>query len=343
MEAPMTRELRGVEVGAFIALPFGLGDLSRSNYIMDNLGWGGYDAGMKILVLGGGVSGEREVSLRSAAAVVEALKTRGHEVTQLDPRDDGAELPVAMAACDVVLPILHGAGGEDGSIQAVIEAAGRPYLGSGVTASKLAFDKVAFKEALAKQGLPTPKYEVVDAAGFERSGLRARPFVLKPVDGGSSLDTFMVRDVRQLPAVLAPTLARYGKMLLEELVEGVEITVAVLGEETLPVVEIVPPAGGEFDYENKYNGVTAELCPPQHVSAAVQERAQRLAEEVHRLVGCRHLSRTDLMVMSDGALTVLEINTMPGLTDQSLFPKAAAAAGIDWEHLVERFVEMAAA
>jgi D-alanine-D-alanine ligase len=132
-------------------------------------------------------------------------------------------------------------------------------------------------------------------------------------------------------------------MLLEELIEGVEITVPVLGDKALPVVEIIPPVGGEFDYENKYNGATQELCPPPHVSAEKQKEAQSVAERIHKEVGARHISRTDLILDKNGKLWVLEINTMPGLSDQSLTPLAAKAAGMDMQQLVQKFLQMAIA
>jgi D-alanine-D-alanine ligase len=150
--------------------------------------------------------------------------------------------------------------------------------------------------------------------------------------------------VRHLPydaAEVQNLLKEHGEMLLEELVEGVEVTVAVLGEKALPCIEIAPPEGGEFDYDNKYNGATAELCPPQHVSAEHQREAQALAEKLHWLAGGRHLSRTDMILAGDGRIYVLELNTLPGLTSQSLYPKAAKAAGLEWEQLVERLVELA--
>jgi D-alanine-D-alanine ligase len=129
-------------------------------------------------------------------------------------------------------------------------------------------------------------------------------------------------------------------MLLEELIEGTEITVPILGDQALPVIEIIPPQGKEFDYENKYNGTTQELCPPQHVSAEKQQEAQRLAEKIHKAAGVRHLSRTDIIIDENGKLWVLELNTIPGLTDQSLFPKAAAAAGINMQQLMQKFLDM---
>ncbi len=295
---------------------------------------------MKILVLGGGNSGEREVSLRSAAAVAAAVHELGHELRVADPtgiRDWQEDL----AWADLVFPILHGTGGEDGTIQKTIEAASKPYFGTGVAASELCFNKIRFKHLLIQNNVPTPKYELVNVPSFEASPLTRQPFVLKPIDGGSSIDTYIVRQPPGDTSAMINSIKKYGSMLLEELVSGIEITVGVLDETALPVIEIVPPEGGEFDYENKYNGDTSEFCPPKHVGAAVQTRAQKMAEQIHKLAGCRHLSRTDMIVLPNNTITVLETNTMPGLTGQSLFPKAAAAAGLDWNQLVAKFIELA--
>lgn len=296
---------------------------------------------MKILVIGGGGFGEREVSLRSAAAVREALEKLGHEVDFADPANGEDALRKAIAGSELALPILHGEGGEDGTVQALIEDMGKPYLGADAEASQLCFNKAALKERLRAAGIRTPASELVDREGFERSELRRRPFVLKPFDSGSSIDMFIVRDVGVGLDGPRAAFERRPQMLLEELIGGTEITVAVLGETALPVVEIIPPAGQEFDYENKYNGATAEICPPEHIGMETGRRAQQLAEEVHRLAGVRHLSRTDMIVTPPGELYVLEVNTLPGLTAQSLYPKAAAAAGLDWKHLVERLVKLA--
>jgi D-alanine-D-alanine ligase len=299
---------------------------------------------MRILVLGGGDSPEREVSERSAEAVMAAVRELGHEAVYLDPKGASeAEIVEAAKAAEVVLPILHGAGGEDGSIQRVLDEAGTPYLGAGAVASETCFDKVLLKRLLEQGGILTPRSEVVTAASFARSGLARGPFVLKPIDGGSSLDALIVRKLPYDAMAAERLLRAHDKMLLEELIEGVEITMSVLGDKALPVIEIVPPVGEEFDYEFKYNGATQELCPPRHVSETAQREAQTLAERIHRLAGVRHLSRTDIIVTADERLYVLETNTMPGLTAQSLFPKAAAVAGLSWPQLVARFIELARA
>jgi D-alanine-D-alanine ligase len=296
---------------------------------------------MKVLVLGGGDSTEREVSLRSAAGVRAACEHLGYEVGYFDPQGRMDELVERAKGYDVVLPILHGGSGENGEVQKRLEASGVAFLGAGSASSALCFDKVRTKELLRKNGILTPDSEVVTAKTLAQSKLAARPFVLKPVEDGSSVDLMVVRKLPYDTALAQEMLGWHKQMLLEELIEGIEITVPVLGDSALPAVEIIPPEGGEFDYENKYNGATAELCPPQHVPAKVQVEAVRIAEQVHKLTGARHLSRVDIMVAPDDELYVLEINTIPGLTDQSLFPKGAAAAGLDFDKMVRRLVELA--
>ncbi len=294
----------------------------------------------KVLVLAGGKSDEREVSLRSGAAVKAALIEAGYQVEVSDTVTDiTAEI---VRDCEVIFPVLHGAGGEDGSIQTVLDSLGKAYVGSDVAASALCFDKPSYKQLLQKHGLPVPKGSVVSAANFQKHPLTDRPYVLKPYNGGSSVDTYIVRD----PALadlqrMETSLQNYGEMLLEELIAGTEITAAVLGDEALPVIEIIPPADGEFDYENKYNGLTQELCPPQHVAPSVQAAAQTMALEIHKLTGCRDLSRTDFIVTPSNELRVLETNTLPGMTNQSLLPKAAAKAGISMPKLVDQLVHVA--
>nr|AIA16534.1 D-ala D-ala ligase C-terminus [uncultured bacterium] len=291
-----------------------------------------------IIVLAGGISAERDVSLRSGQAVVEALESKGYRTILHDPIHGIDNLPEA----DAVFLALHGEGGEDGSLQADLEAVGRVYVGADATASALCFDKQVYKKLLAERDFPLANGQIVTKETIWQSPLTSQPFVLKPVDGGSSIDTHIIRDPANMPkAVIEKTLETYGEMLLEELIEGVELTVGILGDTPLQVVEIIPPAGGEFDFENKYNGASAELCPPEHLDQETQRQAQELALQVHGLTGVRDLSRTDMIATPDGRLVVLETNTLPGLTPQSLYPKAAAASGIGMPELVDRLVQMA--
>jgi D-alanine-D-alanine ligase len=298
---------------------------------------------MKVLVLAGGTSDEREVSLRSGAAVAAALQTAGHDIKTADPADGLDE--VTVRAADVVFPVLHGLGGEDGALQQQLEAWGVRYAGSDSKASALCFDKWAFRQALQAANLPTAPGTIVTLNdSLAEQPLVQQPFVLKPIDGGSSVDTYIVRDVSGADwSAMQAALDEHQRMLLEKLITGTEITVGVLGEQVLPVIEIIPPANGEFDFTNKYNGQTRELCPPENVDTETQVRAQELALKVHDLCGCRDMSRTDIIIDTVGQLWVLEINTIPGMTDQSLLPKAAATAGINMPQLVDSLVQAALA
>lgn len=295
---------------------------------------------IKVNVLCGGTSNEREVSLRSGKAVADALTQAGYSITMLDTTDDDG----VVADCDVVFPVLHGGDGEDGRFQARLEALGVPFVGSGSAASKLCMDKSLYRQHMSAAGFLMPDGAVVDHAAYKASPLSAAPHVLKPVSGGSSIDTYIVRDASELDkdeAYVAGLFERNPTMLIEALINGTEITVGMLGDTALPVIEIIPPADHEFDYENKYNGKTQELCPPQHVEAAVQAAAQRLTERVHAAAGCRDLSRTDYIISADGSLYLLETNTLPGMTNQSLYPKMAAQSGLAFSALADRLVQLA--
>lgn len=296
---------------------------------------------MHYIVLGGGNSPEHDVSLRSANAVQEALTSLNHTVTRIDPSQVPIEEILSEAqSSDGVFPILHGVNGEDGAIQAELEAAQIPYFGPSAASCAATFDKTVFKKILEEKDLPTPRWSIATAASLASEPLTKAAFVLKPYDGGSSIDTFIVRTTPFDATPLLEALSRHGSMLIEELIVGHEITVGVLDDTALPVVEIIPPKNKEFDYENKYNGSTLELCPPQNISAAVQRAAQDLALQVHKATNCRHLSRTDIMIDSEDRLYAIDTNTIPGLTKQSLYPKAAAAAGYSWDELVRRFTEL---
>jgi D-alanine-D-alanine ligase len=295
----------------------------------------------KILVLHGGSSSERAVSLRSAANVITQLDKLGHEVIIADPSHDSFNLRDMVAQVDIILPILHGAGGEDGTLQRELEALGKPFLGSGSDACDLTFDKAMYRDFVAQHGVLIADGEVVDHEQFKESEFRHGPYVLKPVSGGSSVDTIIVHNIAEEPdgLVFEDLFNRYSEMLIEELIDGQELTVGILGDEALPVILIIPPSHENFDYENKYNGRTQELVNPADVSGDVQKRAKELALRLHRLTGCRHMSRTDMIVAND-MLYVLETNTIPGLTEQSLLPKAAEVSGLDRTALVKSFVDM---
>jgi D-alanine-D-alanine ligase len=281
------------------------------------------------------------VSLRSGSAVAKALAEAANEfaVTILDPADGFENLLPQLKQADVVFPALHGAGGEDGTLQKFLEDHKIKYVGSNRWASALCFDKAGYTKLLRHHGMLVPKTAVVTEKQFEKSPLAEQSFVLKPNDGGSSIDTFIVRDPSDAnDKAIKDAFGHHNTMLLQELIDGVEITVAVLGDEALPVIEIVPPAGSEFDYENKYNGKTQELCPPKHVNIEIQKEAQALAKQIHELTRCQDISRTDMIITKDGELYVLETNTMPGLTEESLVPKAAREAGISMFRLCAKLV-----
>jgi D-alanine-D-alanine ligase len=295
---------------------------------------------MRILVLSGGISNEREVSLRSGANIVNALKQTTHKFIVADPSSKDFNLEKAAIDCDMVLPILHGKGGEDGIIQKQLERLNIPYLGSDYRSCDLTFNKVKFKEKIAQHGFLTPNWHIVNQQAFQASELRHKPFVLKPIEGGSSIDTHIVHNPAHISFDVDKIFSNYDELLLEELIMGQEVTVAMLDKQPLPIILIIPPNGEEFDYENKYNGKSQEIVAPSEVAIEKQQEAQSITAKIHELVGCRHLSRTDIIISADGLMYVLETNTMPGLTEQSLFPKAAQQAGLGIEKLIEKFLSL---
>lgn len=295
---------------------------------------------MRILILTGGTSDEREISLLSAKNTESALTKAGFNVKTVDIAKKSFDLQKEAQKIDVVLPIIHGEGGEDGHIQKEIEKHNIPFLGTGSEASAIAFDKVAFKERMAEHGILTPNWQIVDRDSFADSGLIHNPYVLKPIKGGSSIDTFIVQNPGRQVTYFDDAFKKYGKLLLEELIIGQEITVSVLGAKALPVILIIPPEGEEFDFENKYNGKTKELVEPEMLDQNSSKEAKKLAEKIHSLANLEHISRTDMIIAADGAIYVLETNTMPGLTAESLFPKAAKAEGMSMADLVKKLVEI---
>ncbi|HEY6166603.1 MAG TPA: D-alanine--D-alanine ligase [Verrucomicrobiae bacterium] len=290
-----------------------------------------------LTVMLGGPSAERKVSLNSGAAVAAALRSLGHAVNELDPRTDDWKLP---AGTEAVFLALHGTYGEDGTVQARLEELGVPYTGCGVEASRLAFDKVLTKKRCLAAGVPTARFEVISSR--EASWPRGwnPPVILKPVRQGSSVGLQFVNAVSEWSKKLGAALLHDTEVLMEERIVGRETTVAILGHQALPVVEIRPKAGG-YDYANKYTvGATEYLCPAPF-DAATTKRIQEAGLGAFHAVGGRDYARVDVMVRENGDPVVLEVNTLPGMTETSLFPKAAAAAGIGYAEVCERMVELA--
>lgn len=289
--------------------------------------------GRHMVVLMGGPGSEREVSLRSGAAVAGALRQGGHRVTEVDVTGPDFVLPEDTGLCVLML---HGTFGEDGQIQAILDRRGLAYTGEGATASRAAFDKIASKDLFAKAGVPTPRWEVL-TAGQKPS--MPFPFVVKAPREGSSVGVHLVRKADQLEAALADCAAMDREILVEELVDGRELTVGVVGDRALPVVEIRPQEGF-YDYAHKYTkGASSYFCPAP-LDAETTRRVQETALAAHRSLGLEVYSRVDILLRADGRLFVLEANTIPGMTETSLLPKAAAAAGTPFPALCEEIARL---
>jgi D-alanine-D-alanine ligase len=292
---------------------------------------------LNITVMLGGFSAEREVSLNTGTTAAKALRSLGHTVHELDPQDDSWTLPPKT---DVVFLALHGTYGEDGQVQARLEKLGVPYTGCGVEASRVAFDKVITKQRCVQAGVPTAKFMVFDAPGATWPMGWQPPVVLKPVRQGSSVGLQFVDRVADFGAALTEALRHDRQVLMEERIVGRETTVAILDGQALPVVEVCPKAGA-YDYTNKYTaGKTDYFCPAPFDppgTAAIQKAALG----AFNAVGGRDYARVDVMVRANGEPVVLEVNTLPGMTETSLLPKAAAAAGIGYAELCQRMVDLA--
>ena len=302
---------------------------------------------MKIALFLGGPSSEREVSLKTGRAVARAMEEEGLDVVEVDVGEELDELVDALNGIKphVVFIALHGRFGEDGVIQGILEYMGVPYTGSGVMASALAMNKVASKRLFSYHGIPVPRYSISRREGWTLPGEvplddLGYPLVVKPAAEGSTIGVNLVKDEGGLESALQEAY-RYGDtVLVEEYVEGRELTVGILGDEPLPVVEIVPE-GGFYDYRAKYTpGVTRYEVPAQ-LSQEAFVMTQHMALLAHRALGCRDVSRVDFRLSPDGTPYALEVNTIPGMTETSLLPKAAAAAGISFRELVLRILESA--
>ncbi len=286
-----------------------------------------------VAVLKGGVSAERDVSLRSGEAVAHGLREAGYAVTEVDVTCRDIVLP---AGTDVVFVALHGDFGEDGGVQEILDDMGVPYTGSGAAASRASFDKITTKERLVAAGIPTPEYRVV---GSDPVSPLPLPVVVKPACQGSTIGIHCVRVPDQWTAACRDAQA-HGRSLVETYVPGRELTVGVVGELALPVGEIIAPEQW-YDYDAKYTTGATQYIFPAELDDAVARCCRELALETFRVMGCRGMARVDFRLPPDGEPTVLEINTIPGFTATSLLPKGAAAAGIGFAELCAMIVESA--
>lgn len=299
---------------------------------------------LKVAVVMGGPGAEREVSIESGTGVMRALTTLGYEARSLD--FDGRFVDALRAlAPDVVFNALHGLGGEDGTIQGVLEWMGIPYTGSGIAACATTIDKHLTKKLLAAEGLPTPAWDVFDLTGGTLPllpGSLNLPLVVKPRAGGSSAGVVIVHSHEAWSKTIIEAAGRTPEILAEEFVSGREFSCGVLGEDALPVVEIVP-SDEFYSYDAKYKPGGSRHLVPAPIDHDLTARLQTLALSVHRLLGLRDYSRTDFIVSKEGRPTILEINALPGMTPTSLIPDEAAQAGVSYEALVDRLVHYALA
>lgn len=296
---------------------------------------------MRIGILAGGPSSEREISLRSGKAVYSALLSENLDTIFLDVWDDIYDI-IKNSKIDVAFIALHGRFGEDGTVQKILEDADIPYTGSGVEASRLALDKLASKEIFIKSGIPIPKYIV-----FEKTDFKAKdafnlklPVVVKPQFEGSSIGLSVVKEKGSLKEAIDKAFEYGRKIILEEYIDGRELTVGIFEDMPLPVIEIMT-RDKVYDYQAKYNDPDTKYIVPAPVEKRIYEKAQALGARAHKALGCRCFSRVDMMADKAGNIYVLEVNTIPGMTERSLLPKAAQASGLDFNQLCVKIVENA--
>ena len=302
----------------------------------------------KVAVLLGGISAEREVSLNSGAAVLAGLREGGIDAHPIDPRDVDVTRLKAMGF-DKAFIALHGRGGEDGTLQGVLELTGVPYTGSGVMASAIAMDKLRSKLLWQGAGLPVAPWVALTRSEFE-SGLNndviqridalGLPVIVKPSREGSSVGMSKGEESGALTAALALAFQHDDEVLIEKWLSGPEFTVAMLGKEILPSIRI-QPAGTFYDYEAKYLSDETKYFCPSGLEAKDEANLQNLVQKAWRALGCRGWGRIDAMLDSDGQFYLLEANTAPGMTSHSLVPMAARQAGVTFSQLVVQILELA--
>lgn len=302
----------------------------------------------KIGVLMGGPSSEREISLKSGKAVLDNLKAIGLDVSGVDIKTDNVEDNIVLLkslrlGCAFVA--LHGHFGEDGKMQKILEGLGIPYTGSGVKASGLAMDKLDSHEIFKANGLNVPAYKVLDKKTFRTNpkimdNIFQLPLVIKPVTGGSSIGLSVVTKEEDLKKALDSAFSYDDRVIVEEYIKGRELTVGILNDLPLPVIEIIPKKPF-FDFEAKYQAGMAEYIVPAKLNDEIRLKVQEAGLSAHKLLGCFGCSRADIILIEDNLPFILEVNTIPGFTSTSLLPKAAKAIGIDFPQLCLKLLELA--
>lgn len=302
-----------------------------------------------VAVLSGGSSLEREVSLRSGGRVADALADRGHRVDLIDV-DASMVARLSDTHPDVVFLCLHGAAGEDGTVQSLLELIGLPYTGPDVLASSLAWNKAIAQGLYRRAGIDVPSHVVLSQQAFRDMGAAAAidrvaaelgtPLVVKPAAGGSSLGLSIVEDQTRLPAAIVGAFSYGDAVLIERFVAGTEVAVSLLAGAALPAVEIHPKEGA-YDFAARYTAGATEFHVPARLDDSVRAACEDAATRAWTAIGARHVSRADMIVDADGTPWLLELDTCPGLTDTSLFPLAAQAAGLEFGELCERMVDLA--
>ncbi|MGI6513525.1 MAG: D-alanine--D-alanine ligase [Syntrophomonadaceae bacterium] len=307
---------------------------------------------MRIAILMGGKSREREVSLKSGRAVTEALLRKGYEAIPVDAAEDVAA-KLKEIDPELVFIALHGRYGEDGAIQGLLEVMGLPYTGSGVACSAVCMDKVLTKKLLMYEGIPTAPFMVIDKDAYFKNSKAVQaqiinelglPVVIKPATQGSSIGTSIVREEEALDGAVVEALLMSDQALAEKFIAGVEITASVLGNNepvVLPLIEI-EAAKGVYDYEAKYTPGGSVHIIPARISSEAADRVKSIAKSIYRSLNCRGFSRIDFIIDSSEQPWVLEVNTIPGMTGLSLFPDAASHYGMGYDDLVEEIVKLAA-
>ena len=293
----------------------------------------------RVGVFFGGKSHERVISIRSGMAVYQALKNEGLDVIAIDTAN-GFRSKLKQKPIDRAFLALHGTGGEDGTIQKILNRFKIPYVGSGPKASSLAFDKIRAKQIFLRRGIPTPLHAVVTSKNWKRVLQDWRtPYVVKPVQEGSSIGIFFVEGKQSPDKRVRGALKQYSQLLIEKKIEGREFTVGILGKQALPVIELRPKRKF-YDYKAKYTKGLTEYLVPAPISKKFAKQLQVLALKAHSALGLRDLSRVDFKVDYQDNPYVLEVNSIPGFTETSLLPKAASKAGLDFSQLCLRLLKM---